>query len=70
MTLDQFLPPYATKPRQDPGISVEERCTECGNKLSFKEPKYILRIKGKEGPYCPRCAKKILRPLENTEASL
>jgi len=68
-SLDRFLPPTAVKPKQDSGIFVEERCSNphCRKILGSKEAKYVLRIKGKEGVYCQTCAKKILRPHENTE---
>jgi len=70
--LDRFLPPTAVKPKHDQGIFVEERCSnpQCRKILGPKVAKYTLRIKGKEEPYCPDCAKKILRPQENTEQNL
>jgi hypothetical protein len=60
LSLDRFLPPVAVKTRQDPNLLVEEKCEDCGRKISFKEPKYRLRIKGKIAPYCQGCAKKYL----------
>jgi len=68
-TLDLWLPPEIVKPKQDTGIFVEERCSNprCRKILGVKEPKYVLRIRGKEAPYCRACAKVILRPQEQTE---
>jgi len=71
-SLDRFLPPTVVKPKQDPSIFVEERCSnpKCRKILSVKVPKYTLRSKGREQPYCPDCAKQILRPQENTEGNI
>jgi len=71
-TLDQFLPPTTVKTKKDTGIDIEEKCSNphCGKKLSPKDPIYTLRVRGKEGKYCPACAKAILRPQENTEENL
>ncbi|MFB0523163.1 MAG: hypothetical protein ACETV1_05310 [Candidatus Bathyarchaeia archaeon] len=69
MTLDRFLPPTA-KSKQAPGISDKEKCADCGNELSPKEMTYKLSIRGKEKKYCPGCAKRILRPQENSELDL
>jgi hypothetical protein len=67
-TLDSFLPPSVVKPKKDTGIYVEEKCSNprCCKKIPFAEPKYTLRVKGKENVYCQACAKTILRPQENT----
>lgn len=67
-TLDAFFPPTVIK-KPDSGIFVEERCSNpyCRKILTVKEPKYTLRIKGKEAPYCMACAKKILRPQEEEQ---
>jgi len=71
-TLDKFFPPTVVKAKQDSGVFVQERCSNprCRKILGAKEAKYVLRIKGKEAPYCSACAKKILRPQENTETNL
>lgn len=71
-TLDKFLPPSQVKPKEDPQIIViaKEKCAKCRKTIPLTEPKYNLKIKGKIGVYCQPCAKKILRPQENTEASL
>jgi len=71
-TLDRFFPPTAVKPKQDSGVFVQERCSnpKCRKILGPKVAKYVIRIKGKEQPYCQDCAKKILRPQENTETNL
>jgi len=69
-TLDRFLPPFQTKPKQDEKIIVQDKCAKCGNPISLTEPKYTLKIKGKEGKYHQTCAKQILRPHENTEENL
>jgi DNA-directed RNA polymerase subunit RPC12/RpoP len=60
----------AVKRKEDPAVSVEENCAKCGRKISHVEPKYRLRIKGKEAPYCQGCAKKILKPQEQSEESV
>jgi len=67
-TLDKFLP-FATKPREP---IITEKCSNprCQKTLSPKEPKYVLKIKGKENTYCQTCAKAILRPQEKSEESL
>jgi len=64
-TLDKFLPPHTVK--REP-----EKCSNprCRKPLSPKEPKYTLRIKGKENAYCQTCAKAILKPQEKTEENL
>jgi hypothetical protein len=64
-TLDSF---FGAKPKQ---VLVEERCSNSRcRKLLGKGPKYTLTIKGEEKLYCQTCAKKILRPQENTEGNL
>lgn len=74
-TLDAFLPPQLVKPKQvDSGIYVEERCSnpKCRKILGAKEPKYTIRFKGKEAPYCRECAKAILpkpKPQETEEGN-
>ena len=72
-TLDAFLPPQIVKPKQfDSGIHVEERCSnpKCRKILGAKEPKYTLRFKGKEEPYCRECARAILpKPKPTKETS-
>jgi len=70
-TLDQFLPPSVVKPKTSQ-VFVEERCAnpKCRKILKITDVKYTLKIKGKEATYCQACAKKILRPHENTEANL
>jgi len=70
-TLDRFLPPSQVKPKPSE-VFVEERCTnrKCRKILKITDIKYTLKVKGKEGIYCPDCAKKILRPQENTEENL
>lgn len=68
--LDAFLQPQVVKPKQDPGIFVQENCTDCGTLFDGTEPWYHLRIKGKEQPYCQDCAKKHLpkpKPKEKEE---
>jgi DNA-directed RNA polymerase subunit RPC12/RpoP len=67
LTLDKYLPPYETKPKPS-AVSVEETCTKCGKPIS--PPKYTLKIKGEEKPYCRDCAKKILKPQENSEENV
>lgn len=69
-SLDQFLPPYPTRPKQDTAIFVQDKCSKCGTLIPITEPKYTLKIKGKEAPYCSKCAKKILRPQENIEENI
>jgi len=68
-TLDRFFPPSVVKTKQDPAVVVEDKCSnpKCRRKIPFNEPKYTLRVKGKEGVYCQTCAKRILRPQENTD---
>ena len=70
LTLDQFLPPATVKPRHDTGIYVKDRCSnpKCNKQIPVTEPKYTLRIKGKEAVYCQACAKAILHPQETTES--
>lgn len=72
MSLEKWLPPVAVRKKEDPAVVVkaEEKCVKCGNPISDKEPKFRLRIKGKENPYCMSCAKKILQPKENSEEDL
>lgn len=70
MSLDAFLPPVAVKKKEDPAVFVEENCAKCGRKITQVEPKYRLRIKGKEAPYCQPCAKKILKPQEQSEEAV
>lgn len=67
-TLDQFLPPTPVKTR-DTGIYVKDRCSnpKCGKEIPFTEPKYTLKIKGKEAVYCQACAQAILYSQENNE---
>lgn len=71
-SLDRFLPPSAVKPKQDPAITIQDKCAnpKCRRKIPLNEPKYTLRIKGKEAVYCQTCAKKILHPHENTEENI
>jgi len=71
-SLDQFFPPTVVKPKQDSQLFVEERCAnpKCRKILKILAIKYTLTIKGKTGTYCQACAKKILRPQENTEQNL
>jgi len=71
-SLDRFLPPSVVKTKQDQAVVIEDRCSNprCKRKIPFNEPKYTLRVKGKEGLYCQTCAKRILRPEENTEQNL
>ena len=69
-TLDAFLQPQLVKPKQTDSIYVEERCSKCRKILGVKEPKYTIRIKGKEAPYCRECARAILpkpKPKETSE---
>lgn len=71
-TLDAFLQPQLVKPNQrDSGIYVEERCSNsnCRKILGVKEPKYTIRAKGKEEPYCRECARAILPKPKPEEAS-
>jgi hypothetical protein len=70
VSLDKFLPPYQVKPKQDPKITVRDKCAKCGKPILSTEPKYTLRVKGKEGFYHQTCAKQILRPQENMEENL
>lgn len=58
-TLDKFLPPQEVKSKPT-SIGVEENCARCGNKIPLTAPKYHLKIKGEEKPYCYDCYKKIL----------
>jgi len=70
MSLDKWLP---QQPKQEAKPAVEgDKCSnpKCGKILSPKEPKYILRRKGKENTYCQACAKAILRPQEKVEEDL
>jgi DNA-directed RNA polymerase subunit RPC12/RpoP len=60
VSLDQFLPPVAVKPKQDTKLYVEEKCSDCGKLLGVENPEYDLRIKGIVKPYCRECAKKRL----------
>lgn len=71
-TLDKFLPPSMAKPKQDTGVFVEERCAnpKCRKILKITDIKYTLAVKGEKKTYCQICAKKILRPHENTEQDL
>jgi DNA-directed RNA polymerase subunit RPC12/RpoP len=73
-TLDQFFPPTVVKSKGGSGIYVEERCSnsKCGKILKATEPKYVIKVKGKEKPYCMECARKILpkpKPKETDETS-
>ena len=47
--------------------SKEEKCSECNKVLDEKEIRYTLSIKGKSKVYCQSCAKRILKPQEQTE---
>jgi len=70
-TLDSFFPgPHAVPKSTE--VEPRDRCSnpKCRRELSPKEPKYTLRIKGKESVYCQPCAKAILHPQENTEENL
>jgi hypothetical protein len=71
-TLDKFFPPTMTKPKQDPDVFAEQRCAnrKCRKILKITDIKYTLTVKGKVDTYCQDCAKKILRPQENTEQSV
>jgi len=64
MGLDLFLPSTAN---QKP---VEERCAGPGCRKIIRGVKYALTIKGETKSYCAACAKRILRPQENSEADL
>jgi len=70
MSLDKWLPQQPTKPKEE--NSVGERCSnpKCQKPITPKEPKYMVRIKGKENTYCQACAKAILRPQEKVEENL
>ena len=59
-TLDAFLEPQIVKPKQDPGIYVQEKCSDCGKLLGSNDPEYALKIKGEVKPYCRDCARKRL----------
>ncbi len=59
-TLDAFIGPQIVKPKQDPGIYVQEKCSDCGKCLGRTEPQYTLKIKGEVKPYCRDCARKRL----------
>lgn len=67
MTLDNFFEPQVVKKPES--IYVEENCAGCGKKIPYDQPKYRLRIKGKENPYCQPCARILLpkRPEEKKE---
>lgn len=65
-TLDNFLPPEEVKSKPT-SIGVEENCARCGNKIPMTVPKYHLKIKGKEQPYCPDCYRKMLHRQEKKE---
>lgn len=60
-TLDSFFPPQVVKSKPT-SIAVEETCAKCGNKIPLIAPKYRLKIKGEEKPYCQDCARKIMNP--------
>lgn len=62
-TLDNFLPPQEVKSKPT-SIAVEETCAKCGNKIPLTVPKYRLKVKGKEKPYCPDCYRKMLHRQE------
>jgi len=59
-TLDAFLGPQIVKPKQDSGIFVQEKCSDCGQLLGANKPMYALKIKGEVKPYCRDCARKRL----------
>ena len=68
-TLDAFLQPQVVKPKQDPGVYIQQKCSDCG-KLLGAEPWTALRIKGEVKPYCRECARKHLpkpKPKETEE---
>ena len=71
-TLDQFFGPTVVKPNQKSEVYVEERCAnpKCRKILKIPDIKYTITVKSKTGTYCQPCAKKILRPQENTEQNL
>jgi len=67
-TLDAFLGPEIVRPKQDPGIYVQEKCSDCGQLLGSKNPLYTLLIKGEKKPYCRECAiKRLPKPKPKEE---
>lgn len=72
-TLDTYLPPTAVKVKEDPQIAVEENYSNfprCQKKVGITEPKYTVRVKGKDRIFCRECALEILpkpKPKENSE---
>lgn len=72
MSLDDFLPPVAVKPKQTKGIYIEQKCSDCGKVLGVENPEYDLKIKGEVKPYCRDCALKRMpkpKPKETEEES-
>ena len=65
-TLDSF---FSGLPAPQ-STAVEPRCSKCGKTILDNEPTYTLTMKGKPAIHCQPCAKRVLRPQENTEEAL
>lgn len=67
-TLDAFFGPQIVKTKQDPGIYIQEKCSDCGQILGSKNPLYTLLIKGEKKPYCRECAiKRLPKPKKESQ---